>query len=209
MEQAGPLIQVAPESSTAAAVGVVDNEVLARLKAWRKAVADAEHKQVIWIATNAVLEAVATVKPQSADELHKVKGVGAKLIENRGDDILAIVRGENPPVGAVCTSGGVVDEELLERLKAWRYDLANEQGVPSFKIVDNHLHAGIAEHKPTALEALDALPGVGPVILEKYGAALLAIVNSEAGPVDSADQVSEAVGDRSNDDFDFAKPSQW
>jgi ATP-dependent DNA helicase PIF1 len=67
------------------------------------------------------------------------------------------------------------DPELYERLREWRYKLAQEKGVAPFIIAhDKHLKA-VAGLKPkTASELLD-VPGFGPKKVEDYGEAIVGL----------------------------------
>jgi len=69
-----------------------------------------------------------------------------------------------------------VDETLFQALRTWRLEQARAQEVPPYVILhDSHLR-GIAAHRPVTLEALSELKSVGPSKLEKYGAAVIALV---------------------------------
>ncbi len=69
-----------------------------------------------------------------------------------------------------------VDEDLFEALRAWRLEQARSQGVPPYVIFhDRHLR-GIAAHRPVTPDALLDIKGVGPRKLERYGEAVLALV---------------------------------
>ncbi|MBB4929909.1 DNA helicase-2/ATP-dependent DNA helicase PcrA [Lipingzhangella halophila] len=67
------------------------------------------------------------------------------------------------------------DEELLERLKAWRSETAREQNVPAFVIFTDATLRAVAEHVPTSIGQLSRISGVGAVKLERYGEAVLAL----------------------------------
>ena len=68
--------------------------------------------------------------------------------------------------------------QLFERLRSWRADSAREQGVPPYVVFhDSTLHA-IAELRPADLDALAGISGIGRNKLERYGEAVLAVVNT-------------------------------
>jgi superfamily II DNA helicase RecQ len=48
-------------------------------------------------------------------------------------------------------------------------------------ILDNKALQGVATTRPQSTDALLELPGIGPVKLERYGAALLEVVNQHSG----------------------------
>jgi len=71
-----------------------------------------------------------------------------------------------------------IDDALFQKLRAWRLGQARTQGVSPFIVFyDRHLKA-IAAHRPTTLEALSQLKGVGPNKLEKYGREILDLVRA-------------------------------
>jgi len=68
--------------------------------------------------------------------------------------------------------------DLLQRLKAWRLAEARAQAVPAYVILHDSTLADIARRGPRDLGALAAIAGIGARKLERYGAALLAIVTA-------------------------------
>jgi len=77
------------------------------------------------------------------------------------------------------------DLVLLERLKTWRLTQAREQAVPAFVILHDRTLLAIAQEKPRELGALRGISGVGAAKLERYGPALVAIVNDHATAEDT------------------------
>jgi ATP-dependent DNA helicase RecQ len=65
---------------------------------------------------------------------------------------------------------------LYEDLRAWRIAVAKEADLPAFCVFHNATLKRIAGSRPTCLEQLDAIQGIGPRKLERYGSAVLAIV---------------------------------
>ncbi len=71
-----------------------------------------------------------------------------------------------------------VDGALLQALRAWRSEQARARNVPPYVVFhDRHLRA-IAAQRPTTLEALAKVKGIGPKRLEQYGAALVALIKN-------------------------------
>ncbi len=68
------------------------------------------------------------------------------------------------------------DEALFERLREWRKARADEDEVPAFVVFTDATLQLIAEQRPTSAAALLRISGVGPAKLERYGDALLAVV---------------------------------
>ncbi len=65
------------------------------------------------------------------------------------------------------------DEELLAQLKAWRSVQASTQSVPAYVIFHDRTLAAIAAAQPEDLDALSEIAGIGAKKLERYGQALL------------------------------------
>jgi DNA helicase II / ATP-dependent DNA helicase PcrA len=70
------------------------------------------------------------------------------------------------------------DEELFERLRAWRREAAGNK--PAFTVFTDATLEAIAERKPDSLDALLRVAGVGRSKLDNYGAEVLALI-AEAG----------------------------
>jgi DNA helicase-2/ATP-dependent DNA helicase PcrA len=68
------------------------------------------------------------------------------------------------------------DPAVYQALKTWRSATARASGVPAFVIFHDTTLAAVAEAKPRDRRSLLALPGMGPVKAERYGAAVLAVV---------------------------------
>jgi DNA helicase-2/ATP-dependent DNA helicase PcrA len=69
-----------------------------------------------------------------------------------------------------------VDTELLDRLRTWRSDEARDQQVPAYVVFTDATLTAIAEHRPSDRAALVGIPGIGARKLDRYGAAVLALV---------------------------------
>ena len=69
---------------------------------------------------------------------------------------------------------------LFEALRAWRSAEAQTQGVPAYIVFGDATLRGIAVTKPTSLEELGGITGIGEKKLEQYGDALLGVVASAA-----------------------------
>jgi ATP-dependent DNA helicase RecQ len=68
------------------------------------------------------------------------------------------------------------DQALFERLRAWRLDVARQEGWAPYVIFWDATLKEIAAQHPTTLDALAAVKGVGPRKLEQYGAAVLEVI---------------------------------
>jgi DNA helicase-2/ATP-dependent DNA helicase PcrA len=72
--------------------------------------------------------------------------------------------------------GASADPHVLAELVAWRKTLARASGVPAHVIFHDATLAAVAEARPTDRDSLMAVPGLGPVKVERYGEELLALV---------------------------------
>jgi len=64
-------------------------------------------------------------------------------------------------------------DELFERLRAVRKRLADAEGVPAYIVFSDAALRGMAGRRPRSEGELLEVPGVGPVKLQRYGAAFL------------------------------------
>jgi DNA helicase-2/ATP-dependent DNA helicase PcrA len=71
------------------------------------------------------------------------------------------------------------DGPLLERLKTWRKQRAQADGVPAYVVFHDRTLAAIAEVRPQDQRALFAIKGVGPAKIDRYGEEILAITGGE------------------------------
>ncbi|GIE87126.1 DNA helicase RecQ [Actinoplanes regularis] len=67
-----------------------------RLRAWRASIAKAQAIPPYVIFHDKTLRAIAVLEPSSLDQLGTVSGVGQSKLTKFGDDVLAVVRGEDP-----------------------------------------------------------------------------------------------------------------
>lgn len=87
-----------------------------------------------------------------------------------------------------------INSLLWDALRNKRRELAERQDVPPYIIFHDACLMSMMEHKPSTLEQLSRLPGVGERKLELYGAQFLAIIREfgEANPA-TTDTASESV----------------
>ncbi len=73
------------------------------------------------------------------------------------------------------------DAALFETLKAWRTEQARAQEVPPYVVFNDRTLEALTLARPQDDDGLLAVKGVGPAKLERYGAALLALLAGEDG----------------------------
>src|SRR5690625_2322089 len=69
------------------------------------------------------------------------------------------------------------DPQLFEELRAWRTSQGETENVPAFVVFTDATLRAIAAAKPSSLEALATIHGVGRTKLDRYGAQVLELVN--------------------------------
>jgi ATP-dependent DNA helicase RecQ len=72
--------------------------------------------------------------------------------------------------------------KVFEALRAERTRLARQQGVPPYVVFQDATLRAMALSRPSSVDDLIALPGIGQAKLERYGAAFLAVLAQQPGP---------------------------
>jgi ATP-dependent DNA helicase RecQ len=85
-----------PNRATGAAPDTVDAELFERLRAWRGDQARSQQVPAYVVLHNSHLEEIARRKPRSVHELGSIKGIGLRRAARYGEEILSLVRGEEP-----------------------------------------------------------------------------------------------------------------
>ena len=78
---------------------------------------------------------------------------------------------------------GSVDEELFERLRAWRLERSRDLKQPAFCVFTDATLTRIAEVRPQTTQELAAIGGVGPAKLTAYAAEVLELCGSSAANI--------------------------
>jgi DNA helicase II / ATP-dependent DNA helicase PcrA len=73
------------------------------------------------------------------------------------------------------------DSALFSRLRDWRLAVSREQSVPAYVIFSDATLQAIADARPASRGELAAIPGVGAVKLDRYGAAVIELCGIAAG----------------------------
>lgn len=72
-----------------------------------------------------------------------------------------------------------VDDELFEKLRSLRLELAQEQNMPPYIIFSDKTLQELAQKKPTTLVELLQIKGIGQNKLDKYGERFLTLLNEQ------------------------------
>jgi len=76
-------------------------------------------------------------------------------------------------LSAVDAGGNAI---VFEALRSWRRDTAKEHGVPAYTIFHDSTLLELADRQPSSLDELRDITGIGATKLERYGIALLEVM---------------------------------
>jgi DNA helicase-2/ATP-dependent DNA helicase PcrA len=96
-----------------------------------------------------------------------------------------LLAGADRKLGRCPTCPSDLDEDLYERLLAWRKLVAAAQKVPAYVVFTDATVVALAERRPQSAPELLAIAGIGPRKLGQYGAAVFALMGG-ASPDDLA-----------------------
>jgi DNA helicase-2/ATP-dependent DNA helicase PcrA len=121
---------------------------------------------------------------QASPYLASIEAVLSAFAPGGNGDWQAAIAAERARLAAARASAGrdramvgaQADPRVLAELVAWRKTLARASGVPAQVIFHDATLAAVAEARPASRDALMALPGFGPLKVERYGDELLALV---------------------------------
>jgi superfamily II DNA helicase RecQ len=87
------------------------------------------------------------------------------------------------------------DQALYEHLRAWRKQVAIEQGISVINILHNAHLLEIVRRKPTTKTGLQSISGIGKVKADKYAAAILAILHQTPEATITASMMTEGTNE--------------
>jgi len=87
----------------------------------------------------------------------------------------AVAKKAKRPVPEV---GSLTEASLREKLKSWRAEISKSAGVPAYVVFNDATLYDLASLRPIDDDEMLAVPGIGPVKVEKYGEAILAIIEA-------------------------------
>ena len=112
---------------------------------------------------------------------------GEQTVELRHDVVTRIARPSRKKVDArgvpvtrsvAATALEDGDRDLFERLRTWRAETAKAASVPAYVVFPDATLVSIASVRPTSLDELFAISGVGAKKLETYGEGVLEVVGA-------------------------------
>lgn len=129
------------------------------------------------VLTNKVLIELARIQPQTIDQLQDIKGLGSKLVQHNGHEVLhAIQVGQESPPPQPVNNHFRPDNLTMARyeiLRQWRNEVAAKRGVEPDVIITNNTLMDIARSNPKNLNNLTQL---GEWQRQAYGKSLLSVL---------------------------------
>ncbi|WP_291050247.1 DNA helicase RecQ [Herbiconiux sp.] len=123
------------------------------------------------------------ITPESAEVLSGARAVQLRreperVASSRGSGSGSSGSGGSRSGSAAKAELSTEDAELFEVLRAWRAATAREQGVPAYVVFHDATLAAVAAQRPSSVEALAGIAGIGERKREAYGEGLIAAVSS-------------------------------
>ena len=104
---------------------------------------------------------------------------GGELLVPFGDPVKA--DGQTMPLGPPED----VDKPVMDALKRWRLERSRSDDVPAYVVFHDATLEEVARIKPSSLEELSEIAGIGPAKLERYGADLIQALEAASAPAES------------------------
>ncbi|MCA1737645.1 MAG: HRDC domain-containing protein [Actinobacteria bacterium] len=145
-----------PNGVTGAPPDAYDPDLFERLRAWRGEQARRQQVPAYVVLHNSHLEEIASRKPQSVHELGTIKGIGLRRAARYGEEILALVRAEEP---SPQNEPGSLAPDYRRHLEAAESLLKAGSGAAAIPELARALEIGGEEAK----KAVDALLTPDPV----------------------------------------------
>jgi len=103
---------------------------------------------------------------------------GARAVRFRSDTPRERTTGRKSARRAAGLELDAAAQALWTTLRAWRLDEARHQELPPYVIFHDATLIEVARRRPLSLDALAEIPGIGRSKLDRYGAAVLAVINT-------------------------------
>jgi ATP-dependent DNA helicase RecQ len=132
----------------------VDAALFERLRSWRGEQAKKQRVPAYVVLHNSHLEEISARKPGTIHELGAIKGVGLRRAARYGDEILALIRGEEAPDTASPAENG-----FREHLEAANKLLRTGRGADAVPALARALELGGEEARREVDELLGSMTG--------------------------------------------------
>jgi ribonuclease D len=160
--------------------------VLRALYLLRDRQAQADNRPPFKMLSNTALLTLSEQRPQTIEELHKLRGVGSPLVRKQGHALLrAIQQGASQPLSwdqrprpAAGSNGRPTPECQVryEALRTWRNAAAQARGVEPDIVLTNQTLWAVAQRRPRSPAELGSEGLLAPWQVDEYGEEVLAVL---------------------------------
>lgn len=171
-----------PRVAVKTLVSEEDASLLSALKAKRRALAEAAGVPAYVVFADRTLIEMAEKRPSSLDEMMGITGIGAKKLESYGAQFLSVITGAaagnmHPARRSLI---GRDAGQVFDKLAEVQVRLARgEDGTGKYLSCTHSTLRQIAERRPSTLDELDDIQGMGSLKTERFGAAFLDVVRGD------------------------------
>ena len=167
-------------------IAISKEDLLAKLKARRTQLAEKENAPAYIICKNNTLEELAEKRPTELEALYDISGFGPKKVEKYGLEFLSILQSPSIKVAYKPKVKEQVSkleklsenqEELKQKLRGFRLDLAAKKGLKPFHIFGNKVLEELIQTPPKSKEDFLEIHGLGEKKYEWFGKELLEKLN--------------------------------
>jgi ATP-dependent DNA helicase RecQ len=102
----------------------------------------------------------------------------------RGEAEVSLLQTSSTVIGDGADEWMGVDRGVFEALRVWRRDVATARGVAAFVILGDRTLRELAAVRPSSLERLRTIAGIGDVRLREHGAELLQVLDASSGELE-------------------------
>jgi ribonuclease D len=158
--------------------------VLRELYLLREEIAEERDTPPFKVFSNKTLVDLARTMPTTSGEMVGIDGMSPAQIRRYNRHITDAIRRGRRATLPTPPSHRPPPQEVTDRylvLHAWRKDKATARGVESDVIISKQALWDLADKVPTTMEALEAIPSIGPWRLQTYGEELLVVLRKLNG----------------------------
>jgi ribonuclease D len=142
------------------------------------------------VMNNQALLTIAAERPTTSQELADIQGISWRQVRKMGEQILAALERARelgplkqlPKLAPKDGTGGLdpYEVELYDRLKSWRRDRADAEGLDASLVLNRHALVKLAKDGPRTREALAEIDGLVEWQVERFGKQLLEVLRDFA-----------------------------
>jgi hypothetical protein len=179
-----------PEPASGGGFNPSNKSLLELLKARRDKIAHEKNLPHYTIFTDKTLEELAAKMPDNQKDFENTEGVTLKATEKYGQYFLPVIRKFKGLKGELVLNFGTgfqskksetykynqKEQEMYEGIKGLRLRISREEGIKPYMVFGNNTLSEIVQIKPTSLQQLLGISGIGQKKADWFGQEILDIV---------------------------------